>query len=99
MSEILIGLALVLPSLLVTWLLSRILNRYNRTIAGIFKLLAAGFAPTFLLIFILWVWDSQIDYSSHDQMSPLVFLVYGFPLVLMNLVGNLVAAAMFNHSR
>ena len=61
-------------------------------------IVTAGLLPTALIIIGLAIWDhfawqEYLKGPRDGYMSPLVFLLYGFPFLLGNLVMNLAAAA------
>ena len=80
------------------WMVAARISRKHAPANRGFKLVFAGLLPTLLLIFALAIWQViaryQYDHGpTHDGfMGPMVGLIYGFPLVLGNLVTNIVLA-------
>ena len=80
------------------WLVAARVSRQRATANRVLKLVFAGLVPTLLIVVALTVWQViaryQYDHGpNHDGfMGPMVALIYGFPLVLGNLVTNVVFA-------
>ena len=80
------------------WLVSARFSCNNVAANRVPKLLFAGLVPTLLLVFALAIWQIIARYQYdrgpiHDGfMGPMVGLIYGFRLVLGNLITNMVFA-------
>lgn len=93
---IFIAFSSLLSVVFARWLDKRSIN------IGPWRFLGAGSLPT-LLIFvmlaighIMWL---QHQPDEHDPYSPLMFLMFGFPFVLLNLMANIGAVFVFGRKR
>lgn len=98
------GEVLIWPALLLLWAvsagLSWGLSRWwsRRGLHGGAQIFVAGVAPLILLVTILWVWE-KVERTAHaaqgleaEYMGPLLFLVYGFPYLIIMVVADFLAA-------
>jgi hypothetical protein len=94
---LLIGVAVLVGCLTVVWLTVLVLKRAGADWPNWLKAFLAGILPTMLIIAGLTVWHFQVleDVRAGRQegfMSPLVILIYGFPIFFVNLAANFLAA-------
>jgi hypothetical protein len=100
MSESLIlplAAAFILGSALISWFVGR---RLKQNWPRPLKVLIAGLLPTVTTIVFIGIWhyvelENYRESGSQDGfMGPLVILVYGFPIFLLMLIADLIAAAI-----
>ena len=87
-------LAIVALSTLSAYGASRTLMRRWVDVSRIKLGLAAGLLPTEIILLLLIVGHVRWLFYDHTGYSPLVFLIVGFPLFLLNIVCNLVATRL-----
>jgi hypothetical protein len=89
--------AIVVASCFTAFFAMRGLNKALPNVSSIAKVIAAGILPSLSIVLILIVWD-YVDYQEYlkgpqeGRMGPLLFLIYGFPYFILNLLCNLYAA-------
>ena len=87
------------------WLVAARLSRKRATVDRALKIIFAGLLPTLLIVAALAVWQVVARYQydhgpTHDGfMGPMAGLIYGFPLVVGNLVTNMIFAVWSGRSR
>ena len=94
---LLVVLAPIFGCSLLSFLFITLIKRYFHGRRRLSKILTAGLLPTTILIFALIIWH-YIELAAHQKgpqlgyMSPLLLLIYGFPIVVVNLVVNILVA-------
>ena len=89
----------------VAYALGRVLSvRFDR-ISDALKVTVAGLSPTFAVIGYFWIWQ-KIDFAQHQAtrgddgyMGPMVFLIYGWPIVLALAIASFFFAAHIFYDR
>jgi hypothetical protein len=94
---ILVAITIIVICSAVSFFAIRQLELLSSSVGAGFKFFFAALLPTLLIILILFVWD-HYDYQEYlkgpqvGRMGPLLFLIYGFPFFVINLVCNFLAA-------
>jgi hypothetical protein len=88
---------IIIVSTTVAFFTENFLDRALPLKYALFKIIFAGILPTLLIILFLMAWDyfDYLQYLNGPQeghMGAVVFLLYGFPYVLLNFLCNLCAA-------
>lgn len=93
----LLAVGMVAISALIALLARRGLDRWRAPLPGDARLILSGLLPTILIVIALVVWHylarSVYEHGLHRGfVSPLVMLIYGFPVFALNLFLNFYAA-------
>jgi hypothetical protein len=96
-AQLFMGVAVLVGCSVVVWIAVKVLNRIGEGWPIWAKVGLAGTLPTLLIIAALTLWHVQVvsDVRAGRQegfMSPLVILIYGFPIFFVNLALNYLAA-------
>lgn len=97
----LIVAAIIVMTSIVTLVAMRFLDRRIPNTRTLPKIIAAGIFPSLLIVAILAVWH-YFEYQAYLRgpqegwMGPLLFLIYGFPYFVMNILCNLMVVGYFS---
>jgi chromate transport protein ChrA len=88
-----VGAAVLVGGFIVVWLATEALSRIAAGWPLWAKAILCGALPTLIIIAVLTVWHMQVmgevrAKGQHEFMSPLVILIYGFPIFFVNFVIN-----------
>ena len=101
---LLIVAAMIPTTSFVAFFAMRLLDsRFQNTYPGL-KIFVAGISPSLLIVVVLAVWH-YFEYKAYLRgpqegwMGPLLFLIYGFPYFMLNVLCNFMVAGFFSRQR